>query len=137
LRSMKSPQPRKRSSWSIAPQQHHAGRRATAGGDDGCARLRDLTITSLASELSDRFVEEAEAVRATLGQLASVRVHGQLAVERDPASPVEPILCLAEAAESECFDPGDGVEGEPVVDEREIDVGRPQTRPRPQVRRLT
>ena len=65
---------------------------------------------------------------AALGELAAVRVHRELAVERDAAAAVEPVLGLAEAAEAEALEPGDGVEREAVVDEGEVDVGRAQAR---------
>jgi hypothetical protein len=68
--------------------------------------------------------------------LAAVRVDGQLTVEGDAPPAVEPVLRLAEAAEPEALDPGDGVEGEAVVDERDVDIARPQVGARPQVRGL-
>ena len=73
------------------------------------------------AQLGHGLVEEAEAVRAALGQLTAVRVDRQLAVERDPAPAVEPVLRLAEPAEAERLEPGDRVEREAVVDQCEID----------------
>ena len=56
-------------------------------------------------------------------------VHGQVTVERDSATAVDPVLGFADAAEPEGLDPRDGVEREAVVDEREVDVRRAQRRP--------
>src|SRR5262245_22511129 len=105
----------------IALQQHDSRRRSAARGDDRRACVGDLSLARLVPELSDRLVDEAEAVRATLRELAAMRVHRKLAAERDAPSRVEPLHRLAEVAESETFQPGDRVEREAVVDEREID----------------
>ena len=47
---------------------------AAAGRHDGGLRVGDLAVAGVVAELRDRFVEEAHAVRAALGQLAAVRV---------------------------------------------------------------
>ena len=88
----------------------------------------DLALAGLVAELGHGLVQEAEAVGAALGELAAVGVHGQLAAERDAAAAVEPVLGLAEAAEPEALQPGDGVEGEAVVEEGQVDVGVAQAR---------
>ena len=105
-------------------QQEDARGGAAAGGHDGGGRVGDLALARVVPQLLHRFVDETEAVRATLGELATVRVDGEFAVERDAASAVEPVVGLAEPAESQALDPRDGVEGEPVVDERQVDFGR-------------
>ena len=79
-------------------------------------------------ELGDGLVDEAESVGAAFGELTAVRIDRQLAVQRDPPALVQPVLRLAEAAEAERLQPGDGVEREAVIEQRQVDVGRPQAR---------
>ena len=71
-----------------------------------------------------------------LRELPTVRVDRELAVEGDAATAVEPVVGLTETAEPEALEPRDGVEGEAVVDERQVHLGRPHVGPRPEVRGL-
>ena len=62
---------------SIPAQEQHARRRAAAGGDDGGPGAADLALAGVAAQLGHGLVEEAEAVRPALGELAAVRVDRQ------------------------------------------------------------
>ena len=65
-----------------------------------------------------------------------MRVDRELAVERDATASVEPVVGLAEVTESEALEPRDGIEGEAVVHQRQVHLGRSHVGPRPQVRGL-
>src|SRR5207237_1188538 len=116
--------------------QEHTRRRAATTGEDGRLGVAHLALAGFVPKLRDRLVDEAVAVSATFGQLTAVGVHRQIAVERDALPALEPVLRLADPAEPESFEPRDGIEGEAVVEERQVDVVRPETRARPQVRAL-
>ena len=47
---------------------------------------------------------------------------------------VEPVFRFPQLAEAECFQPRDRVEREPVVHQRDVDIGSPLTSTRPRKR---
>ena len=107
----------------VASEEEDARGDAAARGDHG--RAGAWTWRSPASWRSwDGLVEEPETVGPPLGELAAVGIDRQLAVEGDPPSPVQPVVGLTEPAEPEGLEPGDGVEGEAVVEQGQVDVGR-------------
>lgn len=57
------------------------------------------------AQLQYRLVDEAESVQAPLGKLAAVRVQWKLAVERNAPTTIQPVLGLAEAAETQGLKP--------------------------------
>src|SRR5581483_8935821 len=93
-----------------APEQQHARRRAAARRHHRGPRVRDLALAGVVAELHDRLVDEAVAVRPSFGELAAVRVDGQVAVDRDARAVADPVLRLADAAEPERLEPRDRVE---------------------------
>src|SRR5580704_18191869 len=104
-------------SSAVLPLQEEDTRRgASAGGDHGRPGASHLSFACVVAQLLHRFVDETEAVRASLGELAAVRVDREVPVERDAASAVEPVVGLAETAEAQRLEPRDGVEREAVVD---------------------
>ena len=103
-------------------EQQHTRGRAAAGGDDGRPRVVHLALTGLVAQLCHRLVDEPEAMRAALGELAAVRVDREVTIEGDAPAAVQPLVGLSEVAEAEPLDPRDRVEREAVVDQGEVDV---------------
>src|ERR1700685_1023130 len=66
-------------------QQEDAGGGPASGGHDRGVRVGDLRLAGVVPQLLHGFVNDPEAVRATLGQLTTVRVDGEFAVQGDPA----------------------------------------------------
>ncbi len=59
-----------------------------------------LSLARSMTQLRDGLVDESVSVSTAFRQLAAVGIHGQFPVEGNPASLVEPVLRLAEPAES-------------------------------------
>src|SRR5205814_10401451 len=87
-------------------EQEDTGRCPAARRDDSSLYVLHLTLACVVAQLGDGFVQEPEAVRPPLRQLPAVRVDGQLPVEGDPTTAVDPVLGLADAAEAEGLEPG-------------------------------
>src|SRR5580704_12343684 len=92
-----------------------------------------LAVGRLVPELLHRFVDESKSVRPALAELTTMGIHRELTVQCDPPTSVQPILSLTESAETERFDPGNGIEGEAVVHEGDIHVAWSKVRPGPEV----
>src|SRR5580704_5865376 len=92
-----------------------------------------LAVGRLVSELLHRFVDESKSVRAALAELTTMGIHRDLTVQCDPPTSVQPLLSLTEGTETECFDPGNGIEGEAVVDKGDIHVAWSKVGPGPEV----
>src|SRR5690606_9353378 len=67
-------------------------------------------------------------------QLPAVWIDGEPTVHGDPTPPVDEVPGTAEFAEAQTFEPGQGVEGEAVVEEGDVDVVGAKIGPAPQVR---
>src|SRR6202012_464549 len=81
-------------------QQQDTGRGPASGGDDGGLGVLHLALAGLVAQLGHCLVEKAEPVAPTFRELPTVRIDRELAVQRDATTTVEPVVGLAEAAES-------------------------------------
>lgn len=88
------------------------------------------------AQLQHRLVDETESVQAPLGQLATVGVEWEIAVQRDAPTAIQPSLGLPEAAEAQGLEPRHAVERKAVVQQRNVDVLGPQISSAPQMRGL-
>ena len=117
-----------RSSGPVPLEEEHTGRHAASRGDHRGGGVGHLSLAGIVAELHHGLIEEPEAVGPPLGELPAVGIDRQLPVEGDPPTPVQPVVGLAEPAESEGLEPRDGVEGEAVVEQGQVDVGRSEAR---------
>src|SRR5258707_2711891 len=118
----------------IPGQQQCAGRRETSAADHGHVAAGDLPLPGVAAQLHHRLLQQSHAVGAPVRELPAVRVDRQDAVACDVLAAVEEVLCLADAAEAQCLNPGQAVERVPVVQQGDIDVGGRERRAAPEVR---
>src|SRR5579875_1598443 len=119
--------------WLRTPQQQRAAGRAAPCRHHRGAGACYLAACRLAAQLQHRLPDVPEAMQASGRQLPPVRVHREPAAERDAAALVNEVARLPCPAEPERLKPGHRVEGETVVQERDVDVLRPQLCPAPQV----
>src|SRR4029077_3087497 len=81
-----------------------------------------LALAALAAQLDARLVDQPEAVQAPARELAARRVEWQQPVPGDVGASLDERAALAPPAEPERLEPGDGEDGEPVVELSRVDV---------------
>jgi hypothetical protein len=117
----------------VGAKQETPSRNSASNCYQGHPGARNLAIPGVPAQLSDRFVDEPVAVRATGGELAAVGIHRQLSPEADAGATRKKRRSLANAAKTESLQPGEGIEAEPVVDLGYVNILLSQRRAAPEV----